>query len=457
MNWQSLFEEHLRELDVAMVSVLETCAAQQMSIDTIVFHAGRLASYHRDDLEIPFRTHPHFLRFAPVRGPDHLLVYRPGRPVRLLRAAGKSYWHAALPALDDWLQQNLEVSECEDPVAGFAQLGDLGACAFIGDDLETADALGIPPGHCEPAALLAALDWQRATKTAYEVACIREAQRIAGLGHAAVRRGIAESHSEHRLHLDYLSATRQLDPELPYPNIIAWDEASAVLHYQHRRSDAPAPGRSFLIDAGARCNGYASDVTRSYRGMNPGADGTGSEEFRALLGGMESLQQDLAGEVRPGLDFVVLHRMAEERIAKLLCEVGVIRTPESEARERGLVFPFFPHGLGHHLGLQVHDVGGQQVDPSGTLRAPPEDCPHLRTTRSLETGHVITIEPGLYFIPSLLEPLRAKGQPDLLDWKLVDVLTAWGGIRIEDDLLVTASGGENLTRPHVPGHLQDTP
>ena len=450
MNWQGLFGDHLRAVDRTTVSALVASAQQGASFDTIVFHAGRLATYHCDDLEVPFRTHPHFLRFAPVPGPDHLLVYRPGRPVRLLRAAGHDFWHAPLPELDDWVQQSLEIDEVEDPVAAFIRLEDLGTCAFVGGDAETASALGIAQDCFEPVPLLTALDWQRGTKTPYEVACLREAQRIASLGHAVVRKGVVESHSEHRLHLSYLEATRQLDPELPYPNIIAWDEASAVLHYQHRRTHAPAPGQSFLIDAGARCNGYASDITRTYCA---GSQGAGSSEFRALLDGMESLQQGLVDEVRPGLSFVALHRMAEERVAQLLCDVGVIRIEQAEARERGLVFPFFPHGLGHHLGLQVHDVGGKQTDPSGSIREPPDDCPHLRTTRDLETGQVITIEPGLYFIPSLLEPIRAGPDSELLDWKLLDVMTCWGGIRIEDDVLVTKDGAENLTRPIVPGHL----
>ena len=452
MNWQALFEDHLRELDRATLSALEVSAAEGMSFDTIVFHAGRLATYHGDDLEVPFRTHPHFLRFAPVPGPDHLLVYRPNRPVQLLRAAAKSFWHAGVAELDDWLQQALEVTEVKDPVTACSRLADLGTCAFIGDDVETASALGIGPNHVEPATLLAALDWQRASKTPYEVACLREAQRVAGLGHAAVRKGMLEQHSEQRLHLGYLEATRQLDPELPYPNIIAWDEASAVLHYQHRRPHAPNPGQSFLIDAGARCNGYASDVTRSYC---PGSEAAGHSEYRALLDGMETLQQDLVNQVRPGLAFVELHRMAEEKIAQLLFDVGIIKLEPAQARERGLVFPFFPHGLGHHLGLQVHDVGGKQIDPSGTLREPPADCPHLRTTRDLATGQVITIEPGLYFIEALLEPLRARVGPELLDWKLLDVMGAWGGIRIEDDVLVTRDGRENLTRPFVPGHRLD--
>jgi Xaa-Pro dipeptidase len=85
--------------------------------------------------------------------------------------------------------------------------------------------------------------------------------------------------------------------------------------------------------------------------------------------------------------------------------------------------------------------------PDGSRRDPPPEHPMLRLTRTLEPGFVVTIEPGLYFIPSLLERLRKGEQRDALDWRAVDALTRFGGIRVEDDVLVTDSGARNLSRP----------
>ena len=110
---------------------------------------------------------------------------------------------------------------------------------------------------------------------------------------------------------------------------------------------------------------------------------------------------------------------------------------------------FFPHGLGHFLGLQVHDVGGRQSAPAGGITPPPAEYPSLRTTRTLEPGHVVTIEPGVYFIDLLLEPLRGTPAGADIDWTLVERLRPLGGVRIEDDVLVTDDGHRNLTRPHV--------
>jgi Xaa-Pro dipeptidase len=136
----------------------------------------------------------------------------------------------------------------------------------------------------------------------------------------------------------------------------------------------------------------------------------------------------------------------------LLCEHGVLTGSPEAALAQRLTSVFLPHGLGHHLGLQVHDVGGRQVDPAGRTQDPPPDHPYLRTTRTLEEGHVVTIEPGLYFIPLLLDPVRQDERGANVDWDVVEELLPCGGIRIEDDVLVTRAGCEDLTRPFVPGH-----
>ena len=105
-----------------------------------------------------------------------------------------------------------------------------------------------------------------------------------------------------------------------------------------------------------------------------------------------------------------------------------------------------PHGLGHLLGIQVHDAGGQLADASGTLAPPPAQHPTLRLTRTLEENVVVTVEPGLYFIPRFLKALREGPHHALLNWPLVEAMTPYGGIRIEDNVRITADGVENFTR-----------
>jgi Xaa-Pro dipeptidase len=130
----------------------------------------------------------------------------------------------------------------------------------------------------------------------------------------------------------------------------------------------------------------------------------------------------------------------------MLVDTGILKCGPEEAFTKELTVPFCPHGLGHLLGIQVHDVGGQQLDIDGHTQSPPEPYASLRLTRPLAQDMVITVEPGLYFIPMLLAKKQANGAP--IDWSLVDLLSPFGGIRIEDNvrILPAGAGVENLTR-----------
>ncbi len=441
--------EHLAQVSVVIDRALEASAEAGQPYDGVVFHAGTERYYHADDQPFPFKSVPHFARLAPVEGPNHLIAYRPGGRPTLARVVAHDYWHETR-APGPWLADHpfteaLEIIDVVDGEAAAAALDTGGRLAFVGSDLRVAAGLGIDHEGVEPHALMAALDWGRGAKTEYEVACLRAAGRRAARGHAAVRDLVATGASERELNAAYLAASGQLDGDTPYGSIIGWDAASAVLHYQSKRRQAPDPGRVLLIDAGARVLGYCSDITRTW------TRGAVHPVFQALLDGMAGLQRELVAAVRPGVSYVDLHRQSARAIGALLVETGVLTVGLDEALARGLVFPFYPHGLGHHLGLQVHDVGGKLASPAGAVVPSPEDAPHLRTTRTLEVGHVVTIEPGLYFIPMLLEPHR---EDPGIDHDLVAALLDHGGIRIEDDVLVTASGPEDLTRPWIGDHRQ---
>ncbi len=445
MQLRSLFEEHIAQVSRDTEEALKLSAKAGADYDGIVFHAGKQMDYHADDQEIPFRTTPHFARFAPLAGPDHLLAFRPGERVRLVRVVPRDYWYETPAAPAHPYDEVLDVVQVANPEEARAALGDVSRFAYVGSDAETARALGMKADAVEPASLIAPLDWFRGIKTSYEIACIREASVVAARGHRAVLEGMSRGRTERQLHAAYLEASGLLEVEMPYGNIIAWDDRSAILHYQTKRTTPPSPGAVLLVDAGGIRHGYASDITRTY--VRDGAHPV----FAAALDRMDTLQRELVAMVAPGKSFVDLHAAAHKGVAAILCDLGILNVPAAEAYERGLTRVFLPHGLGHHLGLQVHDIGGRQVTPTGERRDPPPQHPFLRTTRELAPGHVVTIEPGIYFIPMLLAPYRSK--PDAgINWKLVDALVPCGGIRVEDDVLVIASGHEDLTRSLVPGH-----
>jgi Xaa-Pro dipeptidase len=165
-----------------------------------------------------------------------------------------------------------------------------------------------------------------------------------------------------------------------------------------------------------------------------------------MVADLERAQQRLARRVAPGAWFGDLQLAAHEELAGLLARWELVRlSPEAIVTAR-ITDHFFPHGLGHLLGLQVHDVGGDLAGPGGGSLPKPPRFPRLRLTRRLEPGYVVTIEPGLYFIDSLLARLRRSRHGRHVDWRRVDALRPYGGIRIEDDVLVTEDGHENLTR-----------
>jgi Xaa-Pro dipeptidase len=446
MSLHKLFADHIATVSRHAEKALAHAAELEASYDGIVFHAGKQDYYHADDRAVDFRPLPHFARFAPIQGPEHLLLYRPHATPRLFQVAPADFWYEPPVEPEHPYGEVLDVVRVASRDEAAKQMGDLSRCAYVGNAPRAAAALGVPLPNIEPKTLMAALDWYRGFKTAYEAHCIREANEQSARGHQVVREGFGQLLSERHLHAGYLDATGLLEYETPYTNIIAWDAQAATLHYQSKRAHSPNPGAVLLIDAGGVVHGYASDITRTY------ANDRAPTVFHHALDRMEEMQQDLVRSIAPGRSYVELQTDTHRGTAAILCDLGILNTDPDAAMTRQLTLPFMPHGVGHHLGLQVHDVGGRQTNPQGEQSSPPPEHPFLRTTRELDTGHVVTVEPGLYFIPMLLEPHRSGAEASAFNWTLIDELIPYGGIRIEDDILVTSDGFENLTRPFCPGH-----
>jgi Xaa-Pro dipeptidase len=205
---------------------------------------------------------------------------------------------------------------------------------------------------------------------------------------------------------------------------------------------APSQHRSLLIDAGAEVDGYASDITRTW--------GNGDADFEALVAAVEDEQQALCARVKAGVDYRDLHLECHLRLGGVLRTLDIVDMDPGQMLETGLTSTFFPHGLGHPIGLQVHDVAGF-TDEAGQLIPRPAGHPYLRMTRTLEPGMVVTIEPGLYFIPTLLAKLKASPQGKAVDWRKVEHLATFGGVRIEDEVHCTDGAPENLSRDAFAG------
>jgi len=437
MNRNPLYAAHIEQLQQFTAALL-----QQQGYAGLLIHSGRAAGLFLDDQQLPFYANPHFKHWLPLPRHQHgVLLIRPDAQPRLYYHNPSDYWHLADGTPQGFWTGAFEISEMSAPAQVHEDLGDCSGLAFIGEEAALARSWGVAAINPEP--LLHALHWQRAYKSEYELSCLREASRVAVAGHRAAEQAFRQGDSELAIHLAYQAASRQRENELPYGNIIALNQHGAVLHYQHLDRQPPRERHAFLIDAGAEVRGYAADITRTYSARNAAGNGG---LFGEMVGALDRVQQRLVAQLKPGLDFVELHQQTHLAIGLILQAFKLVdMSPESQI-ECGITRAFFPHGLGHLLGLQVHDVAGKVGDAQGTPLPPPPEHPALRLTRPLEAGMVLTIEPGLYFIDALLAELRRSPQQAALDWDLIERLRPCGGIRIEDNLVIHGDRVENLTR-----------
>jgi Xaa-Pro dipeptidase len=431
----ALHQSHARWLQEETAAVLA-----RLGYDAVVLHSGspsKRSSY--DDQYWALRTTPHFHHWAPLSEPGCAVVVRPGKQPLLLRATVVDFWEVLSPPESDHFWSSFEVKEA--PAAQIPLLvkeAAQGRAAFIGEDQAAAEACGLG-GARDPQALLLALDQLRVRKTPYEEACLEEANRRAAAGHAELRRLFDQSDlPELELHLAFLNSTRQDDAETPYKNIVALGAHAATLHHVSYSKKA-APAGSLLVDAGAGFAGYGSDITRTW--VKGGGEAGG--RFAQLVALVEAMQQRLCAKAVPGLHYEALHEESHRQTAAILREIGISKLSEGELLEAGITRAFYPHGLGHSLGLQTHDVG------CGLLK-PKAENPFLRNTTVIAERQCFTIEPGFYFIEALLAPVRAGKHGKEIDWKLVEALKPFGGIRIEDDLVVGKGAPRNLTREQLP-------
>lgn len=226
-----------------------------------------------------------------------------------------------------------------------------------------------------------------------------------------------------------------------YDCICCAGKNASILHYGHagRPNDAVVAERDLLLfDMGGDFGGYATDITVTFP-----PSGAFTEAQRAIYLAVLDAQTSVIKSMRPGVQWTDMHRLAERVILRHLQELGLVVGSLEECEAAGLGAVFMPHGLGHFMGMDTHDVGGF------TSEFPPSDLPglrYLRTTRTLQKGMCITVEPGCYFVEHLIKQATADNrQARLLNLSVIDKYKAVGGVRLEDDVLVTDDGVCNLT------------
>jgi len=283
------------------------------------------------------------------------------------------------------------------------------------------------------------MDRVRRRKDALELARMRRAADATRAGFTAVVPFIAPGITERALQIEIEAEFfRHGADTVAYDSIIASGPNAAVLHHLPTQRPLRA-GELVLIDAGAECRSYDCDVTRTYP-----VSGDFSAEQADVYALVLQAQRAAIERCRAGVEYRDIHLAAALDVAQGLVDAGFLRGNAADLVEQGASALFFPHGIGHMVGLGVRDAGGYLP---GRSRSEAPALRFLRIDLPLEPGHVVTIEPGIYFPPHVLEdPEIHRQHRDTVVWNRVDTLRGFGGIRIEDNVLILDGGNEVLTR-----------
>jgi Xaa-Pro aminopeptidase len=283
----------------------------------------------------------------------------------------------------------------------------------------------------------------RRPKDAEEIRRMREAARATAAGFAKavamIRPGVTERAMEIEIEAEFF---RNGAERTAYDTIVGSGANSGVLHFMPT-TRALRDGELVLIDAGAEVLGYACDVTRTYP-----VSGAFTPEQKDVFAVVDDARRNAIAKCRPGVEWREVHLGACLDIARGLADMGILRGTAEGLLEQDAQALFFPHGIGHMLGLGVRDAGGALP---GRRKSKKPGLRYLRVDLPLERGFVMTVEPGVYFIPALLRNAEKRKQyRDAVAWDRVDRMLGFGGIRIEDNVLVTDKGPEILTAaiPH---------
>jgi Xaa-Pro aminopeptidase len=402
--------------------------AWDLSDELVLVGAGaRIPMPGRADLTYRFRAHSEYLYLTDRERPGGVLAFDPHEgwvdfvaPV----TSAERLWEGApegelegvpLGALESWLE---------------ARKGRPAAC--LGEPTD-----GIASDAELEASVRAALNAVRRPKDALELDRMRAAAKATSAGFAAAAQLIEPGLTERQLQIELEAEFfRQGADFLAFDTIVGGGPNAAVLHFPPSARPFGA-GELVLIDAGGEVRGYASDITRTY----PVSGDLDSEQadLYAIVLRANRVSIDLC---RPGTEWRDVHRAAAQEIAEGLAAFGLLRGEPQGLVESGAVHVFFPHGVGHMVGLGVRDAGEALAG-----REPlPDGFPPLRVDLPLAPGYTVTIEPGIYFVPALLsDPEIRERHRTAVDWERAEQMLGFGGIRIEDNVLVTDDAPEVLT------------
>jgi Xaa-Pro dipeptidase len=410
----------------------------------IIYLKGAEIMYrYGTDFEFPFRQESNFWYLTGVNEPDYhaVLDIRTGEYHLFAPKRDSHYavWHGRVKAKDE-IQEEYKPDHLHFANDLLTKFRDLKPSVIYCLDEEQAEFVEDLSRELtvDTETIADAITYCRSIKTDDELDLMREAARVNNLAHLEVMKALKPGMYEYEAKaiFDYHQMKHGL-LQPAYTGIHAGGVNSAILHYVENDKQI-MDGDLYLIDAGFECEGYASDITRTYP-ANGKFTGDQAAVYQSVLNALNKTIE----LVKPGVKMEELHLGASRIILQGLKDANIVKGSIDDLMENDIFALFFPHGLGHFLGLDTHDVGGY---PKGVERIDRPGIKFLRVRRELQPGMVVTIEPGIYFIPALLKPaLEDNEKSRFLNKSRVSSLFNFGGIRIEDNIIITDKGYENMT------------
>ncbi|KAK9839544.1 hypothetical protein WJX81_008524 [Elliptochloris bilobata] len=409
-------------------------------LGVILLQGGGPFHIHSTDMEGCFRQEGYFhyighsILFMPRLPPEHAVWMG---PIAGTEAVRQKYAVDAVHYVDEMAKV---LKQLEAPALHLL----CGINSDSGRPALEASFEGIDSFSVEREALFPIMADCRAVKTPEEIEVMRYANQVASSAHVEVMRKCRPGLMEYALEAVFLKDCYLLGGcrHAPYTPICASGPNGAVLHYGHA---AAANNRQIqdkdmmLMDMGCEYYAYDSDITCSFP-----ANGRFTDNQRGVYESVLAAHQAVLEAMRPGVKWPDMHLLAERALLGGLKAAGFVRGDVGEMLDKRLGAVFMPHGLGHLLGIDTHDVGGYLagLPPRSTLPG----LRSLRTARVLEAGMVITVEPGCYFNEFTMRPaLQDPALAHLLVSERIEALMGTGGVRLEDDVVVTPDGCESLT------------
>ena len=296
--------------------------------------------------------------------------------------------------------------------------------------------------------LVKAVVSMRLIKEDCEIEELDKASEIGYLMHTEARRGCKPGVLEQEIVGRMEGVTLSKGWGVSFTTILS--QNGETLH-NHSHHQIITPGRLLVVDAGAESNThYASDFTRTYP-----CSGKFTTRQREIYDIVESCNELAYSLTRPGITYREVHLATVRHLLDGLSALGLVKGNLDEMVALGISGLFMPHGLGHNMGMDVHDMEDFGEDyvgyDEGQTRSPLLGLGNLRMARTLKPGHVVTDEPGIYFIPALIEQWKREGtDKGFVNYAALEEYYGFGGIRLEDDVLVTADGARRLGTRRLP-------